>query len=155
MARRYNRTASQLHPKHNACVVFFLLNLQGSGGPEKPDQAASRRSRNAIACQPTGASCRWFVDCYSNRRWWRLTGSNRRPTACKAVALPAELSPRNIGWLSDLAASRRLPPLRYGRSPASLLNGLCVALSAIGKPIAVGGPSRTRTYDLTLIRGAL
>ena len=36
MARRYNRTASQLHPKHNACVVFFLLNLQGSGGPEKP-----------------------------------------------------------------------------------------------------------------------
>ena len=24
--------------------------------------------------------------------WWRLTGSNRRPSACKADALPAELS---------------------------------------------------------------
>ena len=27
-------------------------------------------------------------------RWWRLTGSNRRPPACKAGALPAELNPR-------------------------------------------------------------
>src|SRR5215468_1634240 len=28
--------------------------------------------------------------------WWRMTGSNRRPPACKAGALPAELIPRNI-----------------------------------------------------------
>ena len=27
-------------------------------------------------------------------RWWRQTGSNRRPPACKAGALPAELCPR-------------------------------------------------------------
>ena len=27
--------------------------------------------------------------------WWRQTGSNRRPHACKARALPAELWPRN------------------------------------------------------------
>ena len=27
-------------------------------------------------------------------RWWRMTGSNRRPPACKAGALPAELIPR-------------------------------------------------------------
>ena len=26
-------------------------------------------------------------------RWWRMTGSNRRPPACKAGALPAELIP--------------------------------------------------------------
>src|SRR3546814_2539600 len=25
--------------------------------------------------------------------WWRRTGSNRRPAACKAAALPAELRP--------------------------------------------------------------
>jgi|AraplaMF_Col_mLB_1032019.scaffolds.fasta_scaffold71971_2 hypothetical protein len=24
-------------------------------------------------------------------KWWRMTGSNRRPPACKAGALPAEL----------------------------------------------------------------
>ena len=27
--------------------------------------------------------------------WWRMTGSNRRPPACKAGALPAELIPRD------------------------------------------------------------
>ena len=27
--------------------------------------------------------------------WWRLTGSNRRPPACKAGALPAELNPHS------------------------------------------------------------
>ena len=29
-----------------------------------------------------------------NNIWWRMTGSNRRPPACKAGALPAELIPR-------------------------------------------------------------
>ena len=29
-----------------------------------------------------------------NAKWWRMTGSNRRPPACKAGALPAELIPR-------------------------------------------------------------
>ena len=28
-------------------------------------------------------------------QWWRMTGSNRRPPACKAGALPAELIPQN------------------------------------------------------------
>ncbi len=27
----------------------------------------------------------------NNKKWWTLTGSNRRPPACKAGALPAEL----------------------------------------------------------------
>jgi hypothetical protein len=31
---------------------------------------------------------------HSMGRWWALQGSNLRPTACKAVALPAELSAR-------------------------------------------------------------
>lgn len=29
--------------------------------------------------------------------WWRMTGSNRRPPACKAGALPAELIPLDSG----------------------------------------------------------
>src|SRR5947199_6320118 len=52
--------------------------------------------------------------------WWSQTGSNRRPPACKAGALPTELWPR-------------LRTLR--------------ALS--------GGPGKTRTSDLTLIKRAL
>src|SRR5260370_26392580 len=52
--------------------------------------------------------------------WWSQTGSNRRPPACKAGALPTELWPR----------------LRT-------LRALC------------GGPGKTRTSDLTLIKRAL
>lgn len=38
--------------------------------------------------------------CFSRRTlriedWWRMTGSNRRPPACKAGALPAELIPQS------------------------------------------------------------
>jgi hypothetical protein len=38
-----------------------------------------------------------------SKSWWRMTGSNRRPPACKAGALPAELIPRlevgGSGWI--------------------------------------------------------
>ncbi|SPA51333.1 protein of unknown function [Cupriavidus taiwanensis] len=34
----------------------------------------------------------------ARKRWWRMTGSNRRPPACKAGALPAELIPPRITW---------------------------------------------------------
>ena len=37
--------------------------------------------------------CRWC----SVRCWWSQTGSNRRPHACKARALPTELWPRCSG----------------------------------------------------------
>ena len=36
-----------------------------------------------------------------DRRWWSQTGSNRRPPACKAGALPTELWPRANGWLAN------------------------------------------------------
>src|SRR5690242_13987990 len=47
--------------------------------------------------------------CTSGRasRWWSQTGSNRRPPACKAGALPTELWPRS--------AERVQPQLRVGR----------------------------------------
>ena len=57
--------------------------------------------------------------------WWSQTGSNRRPHACKARALPTELWPHLGGPRGD-------------------------ADSAMD-----GGPGTTRTSDLTLIRGAL
>ena len=38
---------------------------------------------------------------HSQEEWWRMTGSNRRPPACKAGALPAELIPLcgGSGWI--------------------------------------------------------
>ena len=60
----------------------------------------------------------------SKKKWWRQTGSNRRPHACKARALPTEL------W----------PPRRTGMRRRLDENG---------------GPGKTRTSDLTLIKRAL
>ena len=66
--------------------------------------------------------------------WWRRTGSNRRPPACKAGALPAELRPR-----SSAVADGRMSGTGRGMPQAS----------------SSGGPGRTRTSDLTLIKRAL
>ena len=41
-------------------------------------------------------------------KWWRMTGSNRRPSACKADALPAELILRFIiAWQRPTLAERK------------------------------------------------
>src|SRR5574343_685366 len=36
------------------------------------------------------------MDSWDKGSWWRMTGSNRRPPACKAGALPAELIPPGL-----------------------------------------------------------
>jgi hypothetical protein len=38
----------------------------------------------------------------SREGWWSQTGSNRRPPACKAGALPTELWPRQVSVVSNL-----------------------------------------------------
>ena len=50
----------------------------------------------------------------TRRRWWRRTGSNRRPDACKATALPAELRPLIMVGLGRL--ERPTSPLSGVRS---------------------------------------
>ena len=72
-------------------------------------------------------------------KWWSLSGSNRRPEACKATALPAELRPRSGEWCLANGESTFQVPIRH---PHSLFADN-------------GGPGTTRTSDLTLIRGAL
>ena len=44
--------------------------------------------------------------------WWRQTGSNRRPEACKATALPTELCPRS-GIRCQVSVSFLRPDTRY------------------------------------------
>jgi hypothetical protein len=64
---------------------------------DRPDRTGQRGAR-AVRSDP----------------WWSLAGSNRRPSACKADALPAELRPRGLGGggsrrtrTSDLTLIRR------------------------------------------------
>jgi hypothetical protein len=53
------------------------------------------RNRRPSACQKTGLSGRTAWPIIGSRPpiWWSQTGSNRRPPACKAGALPTELWP--------------------------------------------------------------
>ena len=45
----------------------------------------------------------------ARRTWWSRTGSNRRPEACKATALPTELRPR-LGWWAWIDSNYRPHP---------------------------------------------
>ena len=52
------------------------------------------------------------------RKWWSLTGSNRRHPACKAGALPAELRPQSFLTEPDMVGPGRL------ELPTSRLSGV-------------------------------
>ena len=50
----------------------------------------------------------WFgARCDRSTIWWSQTGSNRRPHACKARALPTELWPRRSEWRVANSERRR------------------------------------------------
>ena len=54
-------------------------------------RAEARDNQSALCPFGSGDSLARFA----SEAWWSQTGSNRRPHACKARALPAELWPRN------------------------------------------------------------
>ena len=58
--------------------------LVGSSGLEPPTSRLSGVRSNHLSYEPIP--------------WWRWTGSNRWPPACKAGALPAELHPRVVAF---------------------------------------------------------
>src|SRR3954470_17688660 len=58
----------------------------------------------------------------SMRRWWSQTGSNRRPHACKARALPTELWPRAERVLSAHAFAPEVVGLGRLELPTSRLS---------------------------------
>ena len=67
------------------------------------------------------------------KAWWRLTGSNRRPPACKAGALPAELNPHSTSiTFAMLRCSTACVPTLYTAlsraSPGSILEPDCMMI---------------------------
>ena len=72
-------------------------------GPRRAADCSAQANPLFTIFRLTGSSASLIGDlisetCYSSRsrfEWWSLPGSNRRPEACKATALPAELRPRN------------------------------------------------------------
>lgn len=63
------------------------VRVVGLGGLEPPASPLSGVRSNHLSYRPNVLTG-W---------WWSLSGSNRRPPACKAGALPAELKPHRNG----------------------------------------------------------
>ena len=114
---------------------------------------------------------------FARRRWWSLSGSNRRPPACKAGALPAELRPLFLSRSSSTLGAER-PSSRSAPQMNLRVVGLARPFvsrceqgarwtqphrARVGRrPTAprasrgkYGGHGWTRTIDLTLIRRTL
>ncbi len=64
--------------------------------PNKPHKPPASRRRRQKAGKSTNRQPRASnLGNAKARGWWRRTGSNRRPQACKASALPTELRPQS------------------------------------------------------------
>src|SRR4051794_17596267 len=72
--------------------------------------------------------------CLETSQWWRRPDLNRRPPACKAGALPAELRPRGCRY-EHLGASYR----RRGTTSETACGALARASPRDGVGIAVVG----------------
>jgi hypothetical protein len=66
--------------------------MVGLTGLEPVTPALSRRCSNQLSYRPAGHQ----EHVAHQKDWWRHADSNRRPSACKADALPTELCPRKV-----------------------------------------------------------
>ncbi len=78
----------KLFSSHAGAMSEQIFSSQCQTEQAASEPAANLFFFNRITLNPTlhTTSCR-------SKRWWSWTGSNRRPPACKAGALPAELQP--------------------------------------------------------------
>ena len=88
------------NPARNRMNVLFTMSnnpqTQGTGNARRPN-AAQPQNRTASPSHGKTAKRRSPATQRSPAKpeWWSQTGSNRRPHACKARALPAELWPHS------------------------------------------------------------
>ena len=73
-----------------------LVYMAGMTGLEPAASGVTGRRSNQTELHPLDIHTVYiFVHLYTTllikKIWWAMTGSNRRPTRCKRVALPAEL----------------------------------------------------------------
>ena len=128
---RFGSSRTKEPERAHTCALFHDVfssrpfKLQG-----KPGKPFNSQCHSPTRSKPDRKPCFLTI---ANRFWWSQTGSNRRPHACKARALPTEL------W-----------PLLKPRPPGSL-SSTCPPEDHT----KCGGPRQTRTADLTLIRRVL
>ena len=99
-------------PTHALCLS--CQTMMSSSGPPCNARLSGRTDPSFTMSNPPGAKARreFVVSSIATRDagWWSQTGSNRRPHACKARALPTELWPRSgrrASWQRRRSASAR------------------------------------------------
>src|SRR3954464_15321461 len=81
---------------------------------EEPPRIAKISTEHS-SLNPTGETTHTPHAQNSQEEWWSQTGSNRRPEACKATALPTELWPP---WVFGLKRRQGRPSLWLSRASA-------------------------------------
>jgi hypothetical protein len=105
------RTPSSCHP---ACLLFTITSEQDNR--RLKDSTVANHVSHPRMLQGK------FSSTTPTKSWWSQTGSNRRPQACKASALPTELWPRSI---SAKRSSEELVGLSGLEPLTSRLSGVC------------------------------
>jgi hypothetical protein len=90
----------------------------------------SRSSRGSARLRPMGFDAATFSR-FASEGWWSRSGSNRRPQACKARALPTELRPQK-------SVRSGLPSRSCGRKPVFAPKGSDAAAFATSQRRLVG-----------------
>ena len=83
--------------------------------------------------------------------WWSQTGSNRRPPACKAGALPAELWPLNLHGFCASALRRNARIGRFICQCAALVNPFLLILAVFSAAGSLSGKNHANSDQLWLV----
>ena len=105
----------------------------------------SRSSRGSARLRPKGFDAAAFSR-FAGEGWWSRSGSNRRPQACKARALPTELRPQK-------SVQSGLPSRSCGRKPVFAPTGSdAAAFAALQRRLVGPGRVERPTSRLSGVR---
>ena len=110
----------------------LIAGIQRSGGTVE-------KSRHSTATHHGQSQLWWSFE----KVWWSQTGSNRRPPACKAGALPAELWPLNLHRICARAIWRSARQGRFICQCAALVNPFLTILKVFSAAGSLSGKYRT------------
>ena len=94
-------TKSRTAATHALCICQTMMSSRirpqsCQGAPDEPFNSRCQIRRPGRSLERRTSLLSAIARALFKRRWWSQTGSNRRPHACKARALPTELWPHTL-----------------------------------------------------------